>query len=112
MAKSMAGDQRRTLSFGKKVVFGVLAPLVMAVAALWLMLVATNGEGPSVGGRGMVLLLVLLPAGLVAAGVLNLGLLFVPLPSRRRAFVLGAIAPAIGLALAFAYLWRIGPFQR
>lgn len=107
----MNSDDGAFLSRGKKALYGLLAPLVVGVVGVWLIGVATHGEGPSVGGRGMVLFLVLFPAGFVIAAVLNTWVLFVPLRYRLNAFLLGTIVPAIGLVLAYAYQWRIWPFQ-
>lgn len=111
MEKLREGDRGELLSRSKKAVYGILAPLIVSVVGLWLILVTAHGEGPSVGGRGMVLVLVLFPSGLVAAGLLNTWVLFVSLRNRLSAFLLGTVVPAIGLVLAYAYLWRIGPFQ-
>jgi hypothetical protein len=57
-----------------------------------------------------VLALVLFPAAFVVTGLLNLWVLFVPVTRRLSAFFLGTTIPGIMLALAYAYLWRIGPF--
>ncbi|MCC6474184.1 MAG: hypothetical protein IT514_10610 [Burkholderiales bacterium] len=107
----MNTDDGASLSRGKKALYGLVAPLVAGVVGFWLIGVATHGEGPSVGGRAMVLFLVLFPAGFVAAAGLNTWILFVPLRHRLSAFLLGCIVPALGLVLAYAYQWRIGPFQ-
>lgn len=107
----MMNDDGEFLSRGKKALYGLLAPLVIGVIGFWLIEVATHGEGPSVAGRGMVLFLVLFPAGFVITAVLNTWVLFVPLRHRISAFLLGSIGPAIGLALAYAYQWRTWPFQ-
>jgi hypothetical protein len=107
----MRSDDGALLSRGKKALYGLLAPLVVGVVGFWAILVATHGEGPSVGGRGMVLVLVLFPAGFVVAAALNTWLLFVSLRYRLSAFLLGTIVPVIGLVLAYTYLWRIWPFQ-
>ena len=107
----MNSDDEAFLSRGKKALYGLLAPLVVGVVGFWLIGVATHGEGPSVGGRSMVLFLVLFPAGIVIAAVLNTWVLFVPLRYRLSAFLLGTIVPAIGLVLAYAYQWRTWPFQ-
>jgi hypothetical protein len=107
----MHRDDGALLSRGKKALYGLLAPLVVGVVGFWLIGVTTHGEGPSVGGRGMVLFLVLFPVGFVIAAVLNTWVLFVSLRYRRSAFLLGGIVPAIGLVLAYAYQWRIWPFQ-
>ena len=93
-----------------RVLYAIVAPLVVALIAFWFVLRTAHGEGPSVGGRGMVLTLILLPAGVVATVVLNCWILFVPVPTRLQAFLLGSVVPAVGVALAYAYLWRVGPF--
>ncbi|MDP3695849.1 MAG: hypothetical protein Q8R42_07030, partial [Desulfocapsaceae bacterium] len=41
----------------------------------------STGEGPSIGGRGMVLALVLFPIAFVITGLLNTGVLFLSLRS-------------------------------
>ena len=51
----MNSDDEAFLSRGKKALYGLLAPLVVGVVGFWLIGVATHGEGPSVGGRSMVL---------------------------------------------------------
>jgi hypothetical protein len=107
----MHRDDGALLSRGKKALYGLLAPLVAGVVGFWLIGVTAYGEGPSVGGRSMVLFLVLFPAGVVIAAVLNTWVLFVSLRHRLSAFLLGTIVPAIGLVLAYAYQWRIWPFQ-
>lgn len=107
----MNRDGGAFLSRGEKALYGLLAPLVVGVVGIWLILVGTHGEGPSVGGRGMVLFLVLFPAGFVVAAVLNTWVLFVSLRFRLTAFLLGTIVPTIGLVVAYAYQWRIWPFQ-
>jgi len=107
----MRSDDGATLSRGNKALYGLLAPLVVGVVGFWLIGVTTHGEGPSVGGRGMVLFLVLFPVGFVIAAVLNTWVMLVSLRYRRSAFLLGSIVPAIGLVLAYAYQWRIWPFQ-
>jgi hypothetical protein len=99
------------LTKGKKALFGILAPLVFLVVAFFAVLSTSNGEGPSIGGRGMVLALILFPIAFVVAGLLNNGVLFLSLRSRLSAFFLGLVAPVIVLAFSYAYLWRIGPFQ-
>lgn len=111
MERSTQGDEGTLLSKGKKALYGILAPLIVFVVGFWVILSTATGEGPSVGGRGMVLALVLFPAALVAAGLLNTWVLFLSLRKRLSAFVLGTVVPVIGLVLAYAYLWRIGPFQ-
>ena len=107
----MRSDDGAPLSRGNKALYGLLAPLVVGVVGFWLIGVTTHGEGPSVGGRGMVLFLVLFPVGFVIAAVLNTWVMLVSLRYRRSAFLLGSIVPAIGLVLAYAYQWRIWPFQ-
>jgi hypothetical protein len=109
--QSRQGSKEALLSRGKKAVYGILAPLIIGVFGFWVILVTTTGEGPSVGGRGMVLVLVLFPIGFVTAAVLNIWVLFVSLRNRLSAFLLGTVVPMIALVLAYAYLWRIGPFQ-
>lgn len=99
------------LSPGTKAVYGILAPLIIGAAGFWAVLSTGSGEGPSVGGRGMVLMLVLFPAGFVAAGLLNTWVLLVSLQTRVSVFLIGTIVPAVALVLAYAYLWRTGPFQ-
>lgn len=111
VAHVSAGGDAALLPRGKKALYGILAPLVAGVVGFWLIGVSTHGEGPSVGGRGMVLFLVLFPVGFVIAAVLNTWVLFVPLRHRLIAFLLGTIVPAIGLALAYAYQWQIWPFH-
>ncbi len=111
MASSMQGTKGAILSRGKKALFGILAPLIFLVAAFWLVLSTSSGEGPSIGGRSMVLALVLFPIAFVVTGLLNTGVLFLSLRSRLSAFCLGLVVPVIVLVLAYAYLWRIGPFQ-
>jgi hypothetical protein len=111
VVKLTEADRTACLSRGKKALYGILAPLVVGIAGLWLILVTTTGEGPSVGGRGTVLALVLFPAGLVAACLLNAWVLFASLRNRLSAFLLGSAVPAIGLDLAYAYLWQVGPFR-
>ncbi len=101
---------RPPLSKASKSVFGILAPLLVSVLAFWLKLVTTTGEGPSVGGRGMVLALVLFPAAFAVTALLNLWVLFAPVTRRISAFLLGGAIPAAMLALGYAYLWRVGPF--
>jgi hypothetical protein len=107
----MHRDDGALLSRGNKALYGLLAPLVVGVVGFWLIGVTTHGEGPSVGGRGMVLFLVLFPVGFVIAAVLNTWVMLVSLRYRLSAFLLGSIVPAIGLVLAYAYQWRIWPFQ-
>lgn len=107
----MQGDEGTILSKGKKALFGILAPLIFLVVAFWVVLSTATGEGPSIGGRGMVLALVLFPIAFVVTGLLNTGILFLSLRSRLNAFFFGLVVPAIVLVLAYAYLWRIGPFQ-
>jgi hypothetical protein len=107
----MQGAGGALLSRGKKALFGILAPLIFLVAAFLVVLSTSNGEGPSVGGRGMVLALVLFPIAFVVTGLLNTGVLFLSLRSRLSAFFLGLVVPVIVLILAYAYLWRVGPFQ-
>lgn len=101
---------RPPLGKADKLLFGVLAPLPVAVLAFWALLTTTTGEGPSVGGRGMVLFLVLFPVGFVVGALLNCWLLFASVTRRLSAFLLGAIVPALLLVLAYAYLWHVGPF--
>lgn len=107
----MHNDDGPLLSRGQKAIYGLLAPLVLGVVGFWLIGAATYGEGPSVAGRGMVLFLVLFPAGFVVAAVLNTWVLLVSLRHRVSALLLGTIVPAIGLVLAYAYQWRTWPFQ-
>jgi hypothetical protein len=101
---------RPPLGKAEKLLFGVLAPLPVAVLAFWALLTTTTGEGPSVGGRGMVLFLVLFPIGFVVGALLNCRVLFAPATRRLSAFLSGTIVPALMLVLAYAYLWRQGPF--
>lgn len=98
------------LAKAEKLLFGVLAPLPIAVLAFWALLTTTTGEGPSVGGRGMVLVLVLFPIGIVVGALLNCWVLFAPVTRRLSALLLGTIVPALLLILGYAYLWRVGPF--
>ena len=107
----MHSDDGALLSRGNKALYGLLAPLVVGVVGFWLIGVTTHGEGPSVGGRGMVLFLVPFPVGFVIAAVLNTWVMLVSLRYRLSAFLLGSIVPAFGLVLAYAYQWRIWPFQ-
>ncbi len=107
----MHSDDGAPLSRGNKALYGLLAPLVVGVVGFWLIGRTTHGEGPSVGGRGMVLFLVLFPVGFVIAAVLNTWVMLVSLRYRLSAFLLGSIVPAIGLVLAYAYQWRNWPFQ-
>lgn len=100
------------LAKAEKLLFGVLAPLPVAMLAFWALLTTTTGEGPSVGGRAMVLLLVLFPVGFFVGALLNCWILFAPVTRRLSAFLLGTIVPALMLVLAYAYLWHIGPFAR
>jgi hypothetical protein len=93
-----------------RLLFGVLAPLPIAMLVFWALLTTTTGEGPSVGGRGMVLVLVLFPVGFFVGALLNCWVLFAPVTRRLSAFLLGAAVPALMLALGYAYLWRQGPF--
>lgn len=111
MEKSIQGAERAILSKGKKALFGILAPLIFLVVAFWVVLSTATGEGPSIGGRGMVLALVLFPIAFVVSGLLNTGVLFLSLRSRLNTFFLGLVVPVIVLVLSYAYLWRIGPFQ-
>lgn len=111
MENSTQGDRGTRLKPAEKAVFGILAPLVFFVPGFLLILGTATGEGPSVGGRGMVLALVLFPAGFVAVALLNTWVLFPALRSRLGAFTLGTFVPAVGLVLAYAYLWRLGPFR-
>ena len=99
------------LSKGKKALFGIFLPLIFLILAFLVVLSTSNGEGPSVGGRGMVLALVLFPIAFVFTGILNEGVLFLSLRSRLGAFILGLVVPGIVLVIAYGYLWRIGPFQ-
>ncbi len=99
------------LTKSKKALFGVVAPLIFLVVAFWVVLSTANGEGPSIGGRGMVLALVLFPIAFVVTGLLNTVVLFLSLRSRLSALFLGLVVPVIVLVFSYAYLWRIGPFQ-
>jgi hypothetical protein len=103
---------RPPLGKAEKLLFGVLAPLPVAMLAFWVLLNMSSGEGPSVGYRGMVLLLVLFPAGFAVGALLNCWVLFAPVIRRLSAFLLGAIVPALMLVLGYAYLWHVGPFAR
>lgn len=98
------------MSRWQKAAFGILAPLLVSLVVFWAILSTATGEGPSVGGRGTVLALVLFPTGLLASGLLNIWVLFVPIRRPASAFILGAAVPAIMLFLAYSYLWRTGPF--
>jgi hypothetical protein len=95
-----------------KLVFGILAPLAAYVIGSWIVLNAATGEGPSAGYRGMQLLFFVFPAAFVAAGLLNIWVLFAPLTRRASAFLLGAIFPALALVIEYAFLWHVGPFAR
>ena len=103
--------EKALLSGAKKTFFGLLLPLIFGTLVFWLMGVDIHGEGPSAGGRGMVLFLVFFPIGFVAAALLNTWIFFVPLRGRLATFLLGSIIPALELGLAHAYLWRLWPFQ-
>jgi hypothetical protein len=105
------GERGLPLSRGKKALYGYVAPLILGVVGFWVMELAVRGEGPSAGGRSMVLFLVFLPAGFVIAAALNLWVFFVPIRSRLRAFLLGVIVPAVGVLLAYDYQWQKWPFQ-
>ena len=98
------------LSRREKAAYGILVPLLVALVGFWAVLSTATGEGPSIGGRGMVLALVLFPVAFVASGLLNVWVLFVPLNRRMAAFVLGAVVPGLLLVCAYLYLWRLWPF--
>jgi hypothetical protein len=63
---------RARLLKAEKLVFGILAPLLLYVLGSWVVLGTTTGKGPSEGYRGMQLLFFIFPAGFVGAGLLNI----------------------------------------
>ena len=111
MERSMEGADEAPPSKGKKALIGILSPLIFLVVAFLVVLSTATGAGPSVGGRGMVLALVLFPIAFVVTALLNAGLVFLPLRTRLVTFLLGLVVPAIVLVLSYGYLWRVGPFQ-
>jgi hypothetical protein len=94
---------------GTKALFGALAPLLVSLLGFWAVLGTATGAGPSVGGRGTVLALILFPVMFVVSAFLNLWVIFVPLSRRASAFALGAIVPGVMLVLAYSYLWGTWP---
>ncbi|MCC7486408.1 MAG: hypothetical protein IT529_15655 [Burkholderiales bacterium] len=100
------------MSKADKLVFGILAPLVMYVAGSWAVGITATGAGPSAGYRGMQLLFFIFPAGFVVSGLLNIWVLFAPVRRRVSAFLAGSAVPAAALIVEYAFLWNIGPFAR
>lgn len=100
------------LSKADKLLFGILAPLVVYILGSWVVLSTSTGEGPSAGYRGMQLLFFIFPAGFVVAGLLNIWVLFAPVRRRVSAFLLGSFLPVLALVIEYAFLWNIGPFRR
>ncbi len=103
---------RARLLKADKLVFGILAPLLIYVLGSWAVLGTATGEGPSAGYRGMQLTFFVFPVVFVVAGLMNIWVLFAPVTRRLSAFLLGLIVPVLALMLEYAYLWHIGPFSR